>query len=30
MRWPKGAKQGPVIVGGNGLGEEANQFNSLE
>ncbi|CAF0943510.1 unnamed protein product, partial [Rotaria sordida] len=27
MRWHKGAKQGTVIVGGNGKGEEANQFN---
>ncbi|CAF4260258.1 unnamed protein product, partial [Rotaria sordida] len=30
MRWPKGAKQGTVIVGGNGEGEGANQFNRLE
>ncbi|CAF4401483.1 unnamed protein product, partial [Rotaria sordida] len=29
MRWPKGAKQGTVIVGGNGRGSGANQFNSL-
>ncbi|CAF4652537.1 unnamed protein product, partial [Rotaria sp. Silwood2] len=29
MRWPKGAKQGTVIVGGNGCGERANQFNSV-
>ncbi|CAF1471032.1 unnamed protein product, partial [Rotaria sp. Silwood1] len=27
MRWPKGAKQGTVIVGGHGQGEGANQFN---
>ena len=27
MRWPKGAKQGSVIVGGNGYGEGANQFS---
>ncbi|CAF4307312.1 unnamed protein product, partial [Rotaria sordida] len=26
MRWPKGAKQGTVIVGGNGEGEGANQL----
>ncbi|CAF1117918.1 unnamed protein product, partial [Rotaria magnacalcarata] len=28
MRWTQGdKKQGTVIVGGNGYGEEANQFN---
>ncbi|CAF3382269.1 unnamed protein product, partial [Rotaria sp. Silwood2] len=27
MRWPKGATQGSVIVGGNGSGEQSNQFN---
>ncbi|CAF4654825.1 unnamed protein product, partial [Rotaria sp. Silwood2] len=27
MHWPKGAKQGTVIVGGNGEGAGANQFN---
>ncbi|CAF4399680.1 unnamed protein product, partial [Rotaria sordida] len=27
MRWPQGAKQGTVIVGGNGQGEGANQFD---
>jgi len=27
MRWPKGATEGSVVVGGNGSGEEANQFN---
>jgi hypothetical protein len=26
MRWCKGASQGNVIVGGNGEGEQANQF----
>ncbi|CAF1517407.1 unnamed protein product, partial [Rotaria sordida] len=30
MRWPKGAKKGTVIVGGNGEGAGANQFNPLE
>ena len=29
MRWPQGAKQGTVIVGGNGQGAGANQFNLL-
>jgi hypothetical protein len=27
MRWEKGAKQGTVIVGGNGQGEQANQLS---
>ncbi|CAF3476212.1 unnamed protein product [Rotaria socialis] len=27
MRWPQGAKEGTVAVGGNGQGAEANQFN---
>ncbi|CAF1009720.1 unnamed protein product [Rotaria magnacalcarata] len=27
MRWIQGAKQGTVIVGGNGAGAGANQFN---
>ena len=27
MRWLKGAKEGSVIVGGNGRGDEPNQFN---
>ncbi|CAF5179083.1 unnamed protein product, partial [Rotaria sp. Silwood1] len=27
MRWPKGATQGSVIVGGNGSGEQSNQLN---
>ncbi|CAF1440572.1 unnamed protein product [Rotaria magnacalcarata] len=27
MRWPQGAKQGTVVVGGNSQGAEANQFN---
>ncbi|CAF1156799.1 unnamed protein product [Didymodactylos carnosus] len=27
MRWPKGATQGSVIVGGNGRGEQSNQLN---
>ncbi|CAF4891213.1 unnamed protein product, partial [Rotaria sp. Silwood2] len=27
MRWPKGATQGSVIVGGNGAGEQSNQLN---
>ncbi|CAF5043443.1 unnamed protein product, partial [Rotaria sp. Silwood1] len=26
-RWPKGATQGSVIVGGNGSGEQSNQLN---
>ncbi|CAF5215909.1 unnamed protein product, partial [Rotaria magnacalcarata] len=28
MRWTQGAKQGTVIVGGNGQGAGANQFNN--
>ncbi|CAF5022701.1 unnamed protein product, partial [Rotaria sp. Silwood1] len=27
MRWPNGAKQGSVIVGGNGRGGQSNQLN---
>ncbi|CAF5199735.1 unnamed protein product, partial [Rotaria magnacalcarata] len=27
MRWTQGANQGTVIVGGNGAGAGANQFN---
>jgi hypothetical protein len=27
MRWVKGATQGSVIVGGNGLGGQSNQLN---
>ncbi|CAF4273629.1 unnamed protein product, partial [Rotaria sordida] len=27
MRWPKGEKQGTVVVDGNGKGAGANQFN---
>jgi sugar lactone lactonase YvrE len=27
MRWPKGATQGSVIVGGNGTGGQSNQLN---
>ena len=27
MRWPKGATQGSVIVGGNGGGGQSNQLN---
>jgi hypothetical protein len=27
MRWLKGAREGSIIVGGNGLGREANQLN---
>ncbi|CAF5079675.1 unnamed protein product, partial [Rotaria sp. Silwood1] len=26
MRWPKGAKQGSVIAGGNGQGRQSNQL----
>ncbi|CAF4259178.1 unnamed protein product, partial [Rotaria magnacalcarata] len=28
MRWTQGAKQGTVIVGGNGYGARENQFNN--
>ncbi|CAF5077252.1 unnamed protein product, partial [Rotaria sp. Silwood1] len=28
MRWPKGATQGSVIVGGNGYGAQTYQLNS--
>ncbi|CAF1648424.1 unnamed protein product, partial [Rotaria sp. Silwood1] len=27
MRWPKGATQGSVIVGGNGSGAQSNRLN---
>ena len=27
MRWMKGAREGSVVVGGNGQGEQANQFS---
>ncbi|CAF5052386.1 unnamed protein product [Rotaria sp. Silwood1] len=27
IRWPKGATQGSVIVGGNGQGAQSNQLN---
>jgi sugar lactone lactonase YvrE len=27
MRWVKGATQGSVIVGGNGIGEQSSQLN---
>jgi hypothetical protein len=27
MRWLKGAQEGTIVVGGNGRGEEPNQFN---
>jgi hypothetical protein len=27
MRWMKGVRQGSIIVGGNGEGEQSNQFN---
>ncbi len=27
MRWCQGAKEGTIIVGGNGGGEQSNQFN---
>jgi secreted PhoX family phosphatase len=27
MRWCKGAGEGRVVVGGNGQGEQSNQFN---
>ncbi len=27
MRWLKGAKEGTIVVGGNGKGEQVNQFN---
>jgi sugar lactone lactonase YvrE len=27
MRWSPGANEGTVVVGGNGEGEQANQFN---
>ncbi|CAF4854839.1 unnamed protein product, partial [Rotaria magnacalcarata] len=30
MRWPKGATQGSVIVGGNGRGGQSNQLNGPE
>ena len=27
MRWCKGAKQGTIVVSGNGKGEQSHQFN---
>jgi hypothetical protein len=27
MRWVKGATQGSIIVGGNGIGRQSNQLN---
>ena len=30
MCWPKGSKDGHVVVGGNGDGKESNQLNSPE
>jgi len=27
LRWCKGARQGDIVVGGNGEGEKANQLN---
>ena len=30
MRWVNGAKEGEVIVGGNGEGAQSNQFNQPE
>jgi sugar lactone lactonase YvrE len=27
MRWCKGAKEGTIVVGGNGKGKQSNQFN---
>jgi hypothetical protein len=27
MRWLKGARQGSIVVGGNGQGEQANQLS---
>ncbi|CAF3986970.1 unnamed protein product, partial [Rotaria sp. Silwood2] len=27
VRWPQGAKQGSIVVGGNGKGEQANQLS---
>ncbi|CAF5147304.1 unnamed protein product, partial [Rotaria sp. Silwood1] len=27
MRWPKGATQGSVIIGGNGYGAQSNQLS---
>jgi hypothetical protein len=29
MCWPKGSKEGRTVVGGNGYGEQPNQFNDL-
>jgi hypothetical protein len=29
MRWCEGAKEGTIVVGGNGLGTQSNQFNGL-
>jgi sugar lactone lactonase YvrE len=27
MRWCKGAKEGTIVVGGNGRGQQSNQLN---
>jgi hypothetical protein len=27
MSWPKGSKEGSIVVGGNGQGNELNQLN---
>lgn len=29
MQWLKGSKEGSVVLGGNGAGQESNQFNYL-
>jgi hypothetical protein len=29
MRWCKGAREASIVVGRNGEGEQANQFNNL-
>ena len=29
MRWCEGAKEGIIVVGGNGQGKQSNQFNGL-
>jgi hypothetical protein len=29
MRWCKGAKEGTIVVGGNGRGKQSNQFFGL-
>ncbi len=30
MRWCKGAKEGTIVVGGNGVGKQSNQLNYPE